>query len=295
MLFLRANHLFVKYYLFCAVLLLFTSSISHAQVDSMGINEALLQKKDSLPFPTTYQEVLKQHPYFNFFAAPVVREAMERRTFGKEPFFYLLSALVFLLAFVKTIYNKYFNNLVTVVFGASLKQKQLREQLMQSPLPSLLLNILFVLVMGIFISFILRQHTGGPYDADYWLQMLYCVAIVGAVYLGKFVVLKFTGWVFNIKEGTNVYLFVVFLVNKLIGIFFLPLIIILAFAPAGWWTVLFTISYILLAGFLLYRYIAAYGPVRREVKVSQFHFFMYLCAFEITPMILIYREFLKFI
>jgi hypothetical protein len=294
----------VKHYLLLIIVLFTTGMVSLAQADtdSVAIKKDSVVKKADTPLVAkisapTYRQVLQQNSYFNFFAAPVVQSASERRALGKEPLFYLLCALVLLLAFVKTVYNKYFTNLLSVAFGASLKQKQLREQLMQSPLPSLFLNTLFVLVVGVYINFLI-QHPYGDYQGNndnYWFQLLFCIGVVAGVYLVKFIVITFSGWVFNIKEATNVYLFVVFLVNKLIGICLLPLLIIMAFAPEGWWKVLVTISYLVLAGFLIYRYVVSYGPVRREVKVSQFHFFMYLCAFELIPMVVIYREFLNFI
>jgi hypothetical protein len=299
---LYGNHYFVKYYLLATLLFLLTHILSRAQIHSDTLllsSDTISTQKDSLIFQVatapSYRQVLQQNPFFNFFAKPVLLSAIERVPNRKEPLFYLLCALVLLLAFVKTGYNKYFNNMMTVAFSASLKQKQLREQLMQSPLPSLFLNILFVLVVGVYINFIIQHYTEASYSAFNWLQLAYCVGIVSVVYLFKYIILTFCGWIFNIKEAANVYLFVVFLVNKLIGIFLLPMIGIMAFASPDWWTVLSTVSYILLAGFVIYRFIVSYPPVRREVKVSQFQFFVYLCAFEITPMILIYREFLKFI
>jgi Domain of unknown function (DUF4271) len=299
---LYGNHYFVKYYLLSTLLFLFTHILSRAQIHSdttLSSKETISPQRDSLIFQVatapSYRQVLQQNPFFNFFASPVVLAAIERVPNRKEPLFYLLCALVLLLAFVKTGYSKYFNNMMTVAFSASLKQKQLREQLMQSPLPSLFLNILFVLVVGVYINFIIQHYAEAPNSAFNWLQLAYCVAVVSGVYLFKYIILTFCGWIFNIKEAANVYLFVVFLVNKLIGIFLLPMISIMAFASTGWWTVLSTVSYILIGGFIIYRFIVSYAPLRREVKVSQFQFFVYLCAFEITPMILIYREFLKVI
>jgi hypothetical protein len=86
----------------------------------------------------------------------------------------------------------------------------------------------------------------------------------------------------------------VFLVNKLLAIFLLPLMAVMTFSLASWSAVLLTLSYIMVLVFFAYRYIVSFAPVRREVKVSQFHFFMYLCAFEIIPLLLIYKVLLRF-
>ena len=46
--------------------------------------------------------------------------------------------------------------------------------------------------------------------------------------------------------------------------------------------------------FLLYRFILGYTAIRNQVKFNLFHFFLYLCAFEIAPLLLIYKALLFF-
>ncbi|MBC7902844.1 MAG: DUF4271 domain-containing protein [Gemmatimonadaceae bacterium] len=241
-----------------------------------------------------YHMVLSQNPYFRFFDTPTIRITQERPDNGKESLFYLFAGLLFFFAVIKISFGKYLNNLLALVFRVSLKQKQIREQLIQTPFPSLLLNLFFVLVAGIYVVFLLQYHNKAT-GVGFWWLWLYCILFIGAMYLVKFLILKFTGWVFNMREGADTYLFIVFLVNKLLGIFLLPLLVIMAFSPPSWWAVLVTLSYVLVGGFFLYRYLASFGPVRREVKVSQFHFFLYLCAFEIAPLILIYKVLVSFL
>lgn len=272
-------------------------------VNTVNIREAIIRSADSgranWPFSVRlvgigYREMLKLHPYYNFFASPVQRLMDERKTDNKDGLFYLFAGLVFYFAIVRVLFYKYFNNLILLMFRASLKQKQIREQLIQTPLPSLLLNIFFVIVGGLYVLFLLRYyHIAG--DMNFWLLLLYCSLAIGLIYTGKFLMLKFTGWVFNMRNATDTYSFIVFLVNKILGIFLLPLVIVMAFAVPSWQEALVTISYILVFFFFAYRYIVSFAPVRKEVKVSQFHFFMYLCAFEITPLLLIYKVLMRFL
>jgi Domain of unknown function (DUF4271) len=241
----------------------------------------------------SYKTVLKINPYYNFFAAPQNLLAPERQLEGKEALFYILTGLLLFFALIKLVFNKYVNNMLGLVFRGSLRQKQIREQLLQTPLPSLFLNIFFVVVAGLYIFFLL-QHFQTAQNTGFWLLLLYCVAAVAMVYLVKFLGLKFTGWIFNMREAADTYIFIVFLVNKLLAIFLLPLLVVMAFSLASWSGVLLTLSYIMVLVFFAYRYIVSFAPVRREVKVSQFHFFMYLCAFEIIPLLLIYKVLLRF-
>ena len=239
-----------------------------------------------------YLGVLRLHPYFNFFASPIVRVSEERQVQGKETLFYLLMGMLFCLALIKVVFARYVNNLLALVFRASMKQKQIREQLQQTPLPSLLLNIFFVLVAGLYVVFILQHYRFIEAD-DFWIPFFSCSLVIAIVYIIKFTILKFTGWVFNMREAANTYAFIVFLVNKLLGMFLLPLLILISFSRPSWATPLRTLSYVLIFCFFAYRYIVSFSPVRREVKVSPFHFFMYLCAFEIAPLLLIYKVLLR--
>ncbi|MEO5681189.1 MAG: DUF4271 domain-containing protein [Chitinophagaceae bacterium] len=241
----------------------------------------------------SYKAVLKINPYFNFFVPPQNLVADERSPAGQEALFYILAGLLFFFALVKLLFNKYVSNLLGLVFRGSLRQKQIREQLLQTPLPSLFLNIFFVIVAGLYIFFLLQHYNTAPVNG-FWLLLLYCIVAVGLVYLVKFLILKFTGWIFNIRDAADTYIFIVFLVNKLLAIFLLPLLIVMSFSMASWANVLLTLSYVMIGAFFTYRYIVSFAPVRREVKVSQFHFFMYLCAFEIIPLLLIYKVLLRF-
>jgi hypothetical protein len=241
----------------------------------------------------SYRNVLNINPYYNFFAWPENRSAEERPATGKEALFYILAGLLFFFALVKLLFNRYVTNLLGLVFRGSLRQKQIREQLLQTPLPSLFLNIFFVLVGGLYIFFLLQNYKIATHT-PFWLLLLYCVMAVGLVYLVKFMILKLTGWIFNMRDAADTYIFIVFLVNKLLAIFLLPLLIIMAFSLSSWGNVLLTLSYIMVILFFTYRYIVSFAPVRREVKVSQFHFFMYLCAFEIIPLLLIYKVLVHF-
>ena len=241
----------------------------------------------------SYKAVLKINPYFNFFVLPENLASEERMVAGKEALFYILAGLLFFFALIKLLFNKYVGNLLGLVFRGSLRQKQIREQLLQTPLPSLFLNIFFVIVAGLYVFFLLQHYQTAP-GTGFWLLLLYCIVAIGLVYLVKFLVLKFIGWIFNIRDAADTYIFIVFLVNKLLAIFLLPLLILMTFSIASWANVLLTLSYIMVVVFFAYRYIVSFAPVRREVKVSQFHFFMYLCAFEIIPLLLIYKVLLRF-
>ena len=71
-------------------------------------------------------------------------------------------------------------------------------------------------------------------------------------------------------------------------------LLILAFALGNVYSGGMTISWCLIAGLFMYRFILTYAAIHNQVKVNPFHFFLYLCAFEIAPLLLIYKGLLLF-
>ena len=213
---------------------------------------------------------------------------------SKDSMFYLIVAILFYFALIRIFFEKYFSNLLTLFFRVSLRHQQIREQVLQTPLPSLLLNILFVISAGLYACFLLHYSRWGA-GVNFWVLYLYCMGLLAAIYLVKFVVLKFIGWVFSISRATDIYIFVVFLVNKMLGIFLLPFLIVIIFSGQEGREVFITISLAMVFVLWTYRVLASYRPVRNEIKLTPFYFILYLCAFEIAPLLLIYKVLLTYL
>ena len=246
------------------------------------------------PAITFWQKVLAINPAFNFTGKPVVEIFEVHRANSKDSLFYLLVGILFYFALIRIFFEKYFNNLMTLFFRVSLRQQQIREQVLQTPLPSLLLNILFVVSGGLYACSLLHNSTIGE-GINRWVLYAWCMLILAVIYLVKFMVLKFIGWVFSISRATDIYIFVVFLVNKMMGIFLLPFLILITFSGEDARGIFTTISETMVVVLWIYRALAAYRPVRNEIKLTPFYFFLYLCAFEIAPLLLIYKVLLTYL
>ncbi|MEI9911270.1 MAG: DUF4271 domain-containing protein [Bacteroidota bacterium] len=238
-------------------------------------------------------QVLRRHPYFGFGSQPVVIRTGLRQFQGKEILFYGLIGLLIAFAFLRQAFPKYFNDLFRLFFRTTLKQKQVREQLMQTPVPSLLLNFFFVISGGLYIDILLQHFGSAPVD-NFWLLFLYCALGLSIIYTIKFLGLKISGWLFNMKEGGDTYIFVVFIINKVIGIFLLPFLVLLSFLQGNVYTIAMVLSWCGIGVLLIYRFLLTYASVRNQVRFNPFHFFLYLCAFEIAPLLLIYKALLFF-
>ncbi len=220
---------------------------------------------------------------------PSLKPAGEMREFkGKDALFYTLIALLMVFAFLRRAFPKYFSDLFRLFFRTTLKQRQIREQLMQTPLPSLLLNGFFVICGGLYAAFLLI-HFKLVQEQDFWLFFLYSGLGLSVIYLVKFIGLKIMGWIFGLEEASNSYIFIVFIINKVIAVFLLPFLFLLAFLNGGGYHIALLLSWIAVGGLFLYRFVLTYAAVHNQVRFNPFHFFLYLCAFEIAPLLLIYK------
>lgn len=245
---------------------------------------------DSIPLP---EQILVRHPYFNFNASAVSLRSDKKEFHGKELLFYVIIALVIIFALLKLAFAKYFNDLFRVFFRTTLKQRQIKEQLMQTPLPSLVFNGFFVASTGLYINFLLHYFNFTPID-NFWLLYLYCCIGLSVIYLVKFVGLIICGWLFNMGKAADSYIFIVFIINKVIGISLLPFLVLLSFTDGVMYSVALVLSWCCVGGLLLYRFILGFAAIRNEVRFNLFHFFLYLCAFEVAPLLLIYKLLLFF-
>lgn len=211
---------------------------------------------------------------------------------SKDDLFYLLAGIVFVLAFIRAAFSKYFRNLFLLFLQTSLRQKQTRDQLLQDNLASLLTNFLFVISAGLYITLFIRYK--GWSDLPFWWLAGGAAAALLLIYLVKYLFLLFTGWVFNTKEAAGSYVFVVFLVNKVLGVILVPFLLIFAFAGPELVQIGLTLSAGVVLLLLGYRYWVSFMAIRGKLKVNAFHFLLYLCAVELLPLALICKVLMNY-
>lgn len=263
-------------------------SILYPEADSFSVKpfQVTIVAKDSLK--GVVNRAFLNNPYFGSVAGAPNPESNLKQFQGKEMIFYSMIGLLLVFAFMRNAFSKYLHDLYRLIFRTTMKQRQIREQLIQTPLPSLFLNLFFFGTGGYYIALLLFYYQVSPVD-NFWLLVTYCVIGLAVMYSVKFLTLKFSGWIFNIRDAMDSYIFIVFMINKIIGIFLLPVIVLLAFTQGDVYKTLLFISWIGIGGLFVYRFILTFGTVRKQIKVNPFHFLVYLSAFEIAPLLLIYK------
>ena len=294
-------------YFFLCIQIFFTANAYSQQKDSLihrsNDSSASISRDSSkriidtlaaiqLPKIKTYRSIVDSLLSFNKFInvkdLPVFFVAERKEMEGKEFLFYTVCFIVFILGMFKTFYRNYFNNLFRVFFNTSIRQTQLTDQLIQAKQPSFILNVFFNISIGIYVWLLFKQYHP-PRLISNELLLPFCIVGIGLLYFAKYCVLKLMGWMSGMQQAADNYIFVIFLVNKIVGIVLVPFIILLAFAMPQWVNYTTSFSLLLLGIFFLSRYVKTYGLLEFKFPLQPFHFIIYIASIEVIPFLIIYK------
>lgn len=217
-------------------------------------------------------------------ANPINKNIPKQR--ADDVLFYLIIGIFLLLAIIRLGFQKYFSDLFRAFFSPTLSQRQLREQLSQTPFPALLLNLFFSFSAGIYLYLVLRYSNYMAGDKPLYLIGVFVLLFI-IIYLVKYILLRFSGWLFGQPEIMDGYIFTLYLINKIMGIILLPFILILAFSSPLLAKITLDISIFIIILLFVYRYFRVYSMAESHITFSKFHFFIYLCSFEVAPVLIL--------
>jgi hypothetical protein len=263
-----------------------TDSTVHKEIADSTIRYSLSTKpkKTSFSFNNKYVNLSTPSSFY---------VESERNSPKKEILFYIITGFLLLVGLFRMFYSKYLSNLFRLFFNTSLRQGQFTELVLQSRLSSLIFNIVFVISGGIYLWLLLcHYHFFDPTDLVF---LPFCIATIFIVYAVKFLIIKFMGWISGQQNSAGQYIFIIFLINKIIGIALLPFIVLIAFGPVQWLQILILLSWLMLGSVFIIRYFRIYGSLDRQLRVSPFHFIIYLVGIEILPLLILYKSIFKLV
>lgn len=274
-----------------APLLFFVAVTAKASVAlsdyNIELHPELIRKAVSGSMDSLYQ------PRWQASETKVIRSlAVPHHTTDHTVAFYLLLVLAAILGGVKTLYPKYFNDLWRAFLNPTLGNRQLREMIQGASYPNLLMNLFACIVLGVWLFYFTSVFVDWRFSGlSQVMIVLSLICGTCITYIIKYSFVSFIGWVFHMRHTTDLYNFNISLVNKVLGVFLLPFVVCFAFMNSSWASSLSLLSAFLAIVFLANRYFRSWGIFSQFFLNSRFHFFMYLCAFELLPMAVV----LKFI
>jgi len=248
--------------------------------DSLVISRQVVEAKAAKAFDA----LLVRHPQLSQSKVAMAIEHPRVMVYHTSDF-YILIFVCIMLGAIKVSDPRYFQNLWRAFRNPGISTRHLKDQLQAASLSSLLMNLFFIIVSGIYIYFVVRafipQRSGNISPS---LLMAMLIAGMGIIYLAKYLVIRSSGWAFKVEGITEHYLFNVFLINKIVAICLLPFTLLLAFGDPVYAPSLVLGSFAVLAVLFINRYTRSWQVFGSFFQFSNFHFFMYLCASELLPL-----------
>ncbi len=196
--------------------------------------------------------------------------------------------LVFLLILIVTVVvssEKYLVQLFQSIFNRVVANRLFKERFGSLLEGAYRLDILFFLVAGLFAYQAVNIFGGSE------SSILIYGACLGAVFVwivGKFLIYRLTGLIFDTSSETREYIFYLKSGNRVLGLLLLPIAISLFFVKSNFAVLLFVFGAILIVFFVilgLYRGIKVIG----QKVFSIYYMILYLCTLEILPLIYVWR------
>lgn len=211
----------------------------------------------------------------------------------EQPFWllaFLLTILALLMA-VRIFYRKSFSELASAFFSFRYTSQLVRDENILLQRTTIILTIVFTLTLAMFFyqsGTLLKWNL--PFAITGFKAYLFFALLISVIYTFKFLILKIAGFIFDISQEMETYVFNVFLINNMFGLLLLPVVIINFLYPSFSITQIMGLSVLIAAGiFFLYRLIRGVFISRESGERSPFYLFFYLCALEIAPLLVLFK------
>ncbi|MFI5218049.1 MAG: DUF4271 domain-containing protein [Bacteroidia bacterium] len=198
----------------------------------------------------------------------------------------IISYLTWIRVFNYKIIKQHFSAL----FSNALTNQIVRDENLLVQRTSVLLSLIFYFSVALFL-----YQASVFFNWDYKLfnngfpRYVIFILLFASAYSFKMILLKLMGVIFRIDRVASTYIFNIFLINNILGMVFIPLVILIALLTAGKINFLiWTGIGILLVAFLyrIFRGIIIWTSITR---FSLYYLILYLCAFEIAPLLILFK------
>ena len=199
----------------------------------------------------------------------------------------LLIAILVLFATVRVNYSNYMSNLFRSIFNYSTSARMFQEKNYSVAHGAFRLEIYFYLTFSVFLFQIFKY-----FDLDLPYKnvglFLFSLGLVLIYFLGKRLIYRFIGIVFESYDETSEYLFNMDNVNRTMGLVLFPIVLLITYYPgnnAAIPVLLGIFTVVILYFLLLYRGIM----ILMKKQFSIYYLFLYFCTLEFLPLVLLYK------
>lgn len=192
----------------------------------------------------------------------------------------------FVLAWVRNEYPRRYARLLKSFVSQQSMFQVMREELVYSHRASIALTIVFVFSASLFLTLV-GMYVGysWAFSPDRYMQFLIWAAFIISVYTVRYILSGITALIFGDGTFIRTHLFLISINNKVVGLILLPISVLAAYLSVDIGKKIIYAGLVLWALIFLYRLLKEI-ILSREFKIPHLYFILYLCAFEISPIII---------
>ena len=204
--------------------------------------------------------------------------------------FFVLLLVIALLTWLKVFYQKNVRQIFEAFFSNTIANQIVRDENILVQRASVLLTITFNLAAALLLYLLSEIYDWQvPYAGSGFSKFIIFALLISFAYTAKFIVLKLSGFLFRIDKAIATYIFNIFIINNVLGILLLLLVIGLAYLPPATTTYLIAAAAMFVCFAYIYRFLRGLVIGFSYNSFSNVYLFLYLCALEIAPLIIIIK------
>ncbi len=216
-------------------------------------------------------------------------EGIERIAFSKDWITIVLMLVLALITIVKFVYSERFSKLFSLLYS----EKYYSDYLKNKPLVfnkfHLLLFLVIIINVSLLVFFSFKTFNSSNISNDFTFFIQVLILVILYIFIRYFIG-YFLGVIFEIYENQKYVTFLKISNLSFISILTFPLLVLINFSSISLHKFLLVFSIIIV---LILSFIRYYTILKNErIKFNNlFYLFLYLCALEIAPFIVIYKMF----
>lgn len=204
--------------------------------------------------------------------------------------FYVLLSIVIYFTFIRNIFYKS----LPVIFQAYWNDRAIhqftRDDNFFKSRNSIFYFVLFSMVYATIAYFIIEYF--GYRMSHEGLELYYLIiAVLSIFYIAKYLLMKLMGYIFSVQRLISGYLAIISVSNLVYSIISIPFLIFFNYINSEY---KIYVLFIILIAFIfntVYKYLRTGAFLKNNFQFPIFYLFLYLCAFEIMPLLIIYKVF----
>lgn len=201
----------------------------------------------------------------------------------------VLLALLLYTAFLNLIWNAEIKQVFQSFYSKrSLSQTSGKEESTISAGAFIGLFILFGLTFGLFL-YQLANYKNVYYSISGLGLFLWLSTIILVLFAAKFVVLKMLGFIFDAKNIVREYIALLYLTYFNAAFVFLPVTLCFSLLAAVFIPALIVVVFVLLVVVFAWLYLRSSMNIISNIRFHKFYLFIYLCALEICPILILIK------